>query len=69
VITGLDQPKARVTIAGAGFDYMIDAGIGHGPVNFEGLQIRVLKKGTDAAALWSSPEAPKDVAALLRQDA
>jgi hypothetical protein len=69
VITGLDEPKARIAIAGAGFDYMIDAGIGHGPVDFEGLQIRVLKKGTDATAFWSSPETPKDVDALLRQDA
>jgi hypothetical protein len=69
VITGLDEPKARIAIAGAGFDYMIDAGIGHGPVDFEGLQIRVLKKGTDARAFWSSPETPKDVDALLQQKA
>lgn len=69
VITGLDEPKARIAIAGAGFDYMIDAGIGHGPVDFEGLQIRVLKKGTDATAFWSTPEIPKDLDALLQQEA
>lgn len=69
VITGLDEPKARIAIARTGFDYMIDAGLGHGPVDFESLQIRVLKQGTDATAFWSSPEIAKDVDALLRQKA
>lgn len=69
VITGLDEPKARIAIASTGFEYMIDAGIGHGPVDFESLQIRVLGKATDATALWSSPQVPKDVDALLQRKA
>lgn len=69
VITGLDEPEARIDIANAGFDYMVDAGLGHGAVDFEGLQIRVLKKGVDAAAFWASPEARKDVDEVLEQEA
>jgi hypothetical protein len=30
---------------------MIDAGAGHGPVDFEAMQIRVLRKGEDATQL------------------
>ena len=69
VITGLDEPKARIDIAGAGFEYLIDAGIGHGAVDFEGLQIRVLRKGANAAELWSSPDRKADIDALMRRDA
>jgi hypothetical protein len=69
VITCLDAPEARVQIANAGFEYMIDAGIGHGPVDFEALQIRVLKKGVNAAVFWSSPERPKSLDKLMDQEA
>jgi len=70
VITSLDQPDARIQIANAGsFEYLIDAGVGHGPIDFEALQIRVLKKGVDAAAFWSSPERPKNSDKLLERDA
>ena len=69
VITGLDELAPRIAVAGAGFDYMIDAGIGHGPIDFESLQIRVLKKGANAKALWSSPDVQKNVDRLLQQRA
>lgn len=69
VVTGLDEPEARIAIAGAGFEYMVDAGLGHGPVDFEGLQIRVLKKGADSKAFWSPPETAKNVDALLERKA
>jgi hypothetical protein len=69
VITSLDAPGARIQIANAGFEYMIDAGIGHGPIDFEGLQIRVLRKGVNAAAFWSSPERPKSLDKLMEREA
>ena len=48
---------------------MIDSGVGHGPVDFEALQIRVLKKGVDPTRFWSSPGRPKNVDKLLEQSA
>lgn len=68
VFAGLDNVKARLNIAGAGFDYMIDAGVGHGPVDFESLQLRVLRKGADAASQWKAPAKSKDVEAMLDRD-
>lgn len=37
-----------------GFDYMIDAGLGHGPNDFEGIQLRVIPKGDTADNLWDT---------------
>jgi hypothetical protein len=37
-----------------GFDYMIDAGLGHGPNDFEGIQLRVVAIGDDPSDLWNS---------------
>ncbi|MHB8884701.1 MAG: hypothetical protein ACYC5H_06380 [Methylovirgula sp.] len=66
---GLDNLPARFAIARVGFDYMVDAGVGHGPVDFESLQLRVLRKGTDPETQWSAKEATKDVEAMLYCDA
>ena len=68
VFAGLDNVKARLNIAGTGFDYMIDAGVGHGPVDFESLQLRGLRKGADAASQWKAPAKAKDVEAMLDRD-
>lgn len=69
VITGLDEPDPRLQIAKNGFDYMIDVGIGHGPIDFEALQIRVLPRGVDPSPFWSSPERPKNIESLMRKAA
>jgi hypothetical protein len=69
VITSLDAPDARVLIAKTGFEYMIDAGIGHGPVDFEALQIRILKRGIDPSAFWSSPGPQKALELVMAQKA
>lgn len=69
VITGLDDPVPRVEIAGVGFEYMIDVGVGHGSRDFESLQIRVLCPGDDARKFWAHPSDPKNVDALLALDA
>jgi len=68
VLTGLDESQPRLEIAtAAGFPYMIDAGVGHGPLDFENLQISVLKKGLDPTGFWSAKEKPRDIEALLRR--
>ena len=67
-ITGLDDPNPRRAIARNGYDYMIDAGVGHGPRDFESLQIRVLRKGDDATKFWGHPPAPKQVDEILKLD-
>lgn len=66
VLTSIDEPNARMKIALAGFAYMIDAGVGHGPGDFDQAQIRVLPKGSDPERFWSAPAPAKDVEALLR---
>jgi hypothetical protein len=66
VFAGLDNVKARLNIAGAGFDYMVDAGVGHGPVDFESLQLRVLRKGADAKSQWEAPAKAKNVDDMLK---
>ncbi len=63
------MPDARIKIAGAGFDYMIDAGIGHGPADFEALQIRILSRGVDASKFWSSPDRSRNIDCLMDQEA
>lgn len=66
VIAGLDNLEARLAVARAGFDYMIDVGLGHGPVDFEGIQLRSLYKGADVERLWEKTESKKDIDALLK---
>jgi hypothetical protein len=70
LVTGLDEPDPRIKVANAGiFEYVIDAGVGDGPIDFEALQIRILERGVDAAAFWSSTERPKTVDKLLEKGA
>lgn len=66
LISGLDDITPRMGLTKAGFAYMIDAGVGHGPADFEGIQIRVLPQGSDPAKYWSHPAKEKDVDALRR---
>jgi hypothetical protein len=59
LLCGLDDVKPRQVLAGLGFDYMIDAGIGHGPGDFESLQIRIVPKGAPTERLWNAPSPPR----------
>lgn len=68
VFAGLDNVPARFNVTRAGFDYMVDAGVGHGPVDFESLHLRVLRKGTDPEAQWTEQEKAKDVEAMLNRE-
>lgn len=52
LLCGLDRVEPRLEMAKHGFDYMLDAGLGHGPHDFEGIQIRIVAKGDAASDLW-----------------
>ena len=66
IFAGLDNPESRKNVAGSGFSYMIDAGVGHGATDFEMMQLTVLEKGDDASQLWTEQEKPKDVDAVMK---
>ena len=52
LLCGLDRLQPRLTMAERGFEYMIDAGLGHGAHDFEGIQIRTIAKGQSIDGLW-----------------
>ncbi|MDA9545012.1 hypothetical protein ACM43_11115 [Bradyrhizobium sp. CCBAU 45321] len=56
LLSGLDRIEPRRVMAMHGFDYMIDAGLGHGRYDFEGIQLRVVAKGASSSDLWDAPE-------------
>lgn len=58
LVSGLDALPARRLLANSGFDYMVDAGIGHGPGDFEGIQVRVIPKGANVDELWRTEQKP-----------
>lgn len=55
LLAGLDDVRPRRILAAAGFDYMVDGGIGHGAGDFEGLQVRVIPKNAAIDGLWNDP--------------
>lgn len=65
LVSGLDKLEPRLVLAKYGFPYMIDAGIGHGPGDFEGIQIRTITKGQDIEGLWGKPP-PTDGSRVAR---
>jgi hypothetical protein len=69
LLSGLDHITPRLTMARHGFPFMIDAGIGHGPGDFEGIQVRVIANGQPIDGLWEEPQSPEtadqDVSDLL----
>ena len=56
LLSGLDDLAPRKLLAGAGFDYMVDAGIGHGPGDFEGIQVRIIPNSGSVEGLWNASE-------------
>lgn len=69
ILTSIDEPNARIAIAKAGQEFLIDAGVGHGAIDFEIGQIRVVPKGVDPETLWSRPARTKNVDAMLQKPA
>ena len=68
-LCGLDDPSPRRLIAASGYQYVIDGGVGHGPNDFQRLQVKVVRNG-QADGLWSpGVSAERDVEALLAQPA
>jgi hypothetical protein len=55
LLCGLDSLPPRKVLAQLGFDFMVDAGIGHGSADFEGIQIRVIPKGASIEKTWEAP--------------
>jgi hypothetical protein len=55
LLSGLDRLEPRLTLARHGFPYMLDAGIGHGPVDFEGIQLRTIVGDKPLDGLWGEP--------------
>lgn len=68
LVSGLDKLEPRLVLAKHGFPYMIDAGIGHGPGDFEGIQVRIIAKGQPTEGLWGEPPAPDESRAARLQD-
>lgn len=60
LLSGLDRLKPRLVLAKHGFPYMVDAGIGHGPGDFEGIQVRTIVNGQPPNGLWSASALAED---------
>jgi hypothetical protein len=59
LLCGLDRLEPRLTMARHGFEFMIDAGLGHGAHDFEGIQIRTIAKGQPVEGLWAEEAEPR----------
>ena len=59
LLCGLDRLEPRLVIAQLGFEFMIDAGLGHGAHDFEGIQIRVIAKRQSIEGLWNEATQPQ----------
>ena len=68
LLIGLDRVEPRRVMANHGFDYMIDAGLGHGPHDFESIQLRVIAKGASSGDLWSAQDHASEEALSDRQE-
>ena len=51
---GVDNAAARRAIEGAGFDTVIDAGLGSGFTDFRAIRVRTFPGPSSAAALWAA---------------
>lgn len=62
LLCGLDRLRPRLAMARHGFEFMIDAGLGHGAHDFEGIQIRTVAKGLSIEGLWNETAQPQRAA-------
>lgn len=58
---GVDNPSARRMCEGAGFNTVLDAGLGSGYSDFRALRVRGFPGASSAARLWASDAAPGNV--------
>ena len=57
-LVGVDNPAPRRLLEGAGFDLIIDAGLGGGPRNYLDILIHSFPSGVKAANAWVAHAAP-----------
>lgn len=67
VITALDSSVPREHVRGAAYPYMLDIGVGHGPVDFESTQLRCFASGDPSS--WDSPPVASSTERLLGRTA
>jgi len=53
-LLGVDNPAARRAIEGAGFEMIVDAGLGSGYKNFRALRVHTFPGPSQASAIWAS---------------
>lgn len=53
---GVDNAAARRVVEGAGFDMVIDAGLGSGFKDFRAMRLRTFPGPSSAAQLWAAPD-------------
>ena len=59
---GVDNAAARRVVEGAGFDTVIDAGLGAGFKDFRAIRVRTFPGPSNASALWAAEVGGADVA-------
>lgn len=69
LVSCLDSVEPRLALARSGFAYMVDAGVGHGPIDFEGIQVRVLPRGVDPGKYWGNPPKKKNIEEIMQLNA
>ena len=57
-LVGLDDPAPRRLLEGAGFDLIVDAGLGGGPRNYLDILIHSFPSGIQAASAWDERAEP-----------
>ena len=57
-LVGLDDPAPRRLLEGAGFDLIVDAGLGGGPRNYLDILIHSFPSGVAAANAWAARAVP-----------
>lgn len=59
-LCGVDNAHARVALDQAGFDLIVEAGLGGGPQGFRSISIHTFPASRTPSEIWSSQVAPKD---------
>jgi len=58
---GLDNALGRLALDGAGFDFVVEAGLGRGYRDFRTMRLHTLPGSRPASAIWASPSQQEDV--------
>ena len=57
-LVGVDDPAPRRLLEGAGFDLIVDAGLGDGPKNYQDVLVHSFPSGLKAATAWAERSSP-----------